>query len=75
MINQFCRGDFNMNLAFTDANTGGYISRRKLINGKADLLQCFATVPGNVALRQNDGSPFIRDLCFFLKEKGNTVTL
>ena len=75
IINQFCRGDFNMNLAFTDTKTGGHVTRQQLINGQADLLQCFATVQGNVAVRQNNGSPFIRELCSILKEIGNTVTL
>ena len=74
IINQFCRGDFNMNLAYTDTNTDGHVSRQQLINGQSDLLQCFATVQGNVAVRQNNGSPFIRELCSFLKGGVNTVT-
>ena len=74
MINQFCRGDFNMNLAYTDTNTDGHVSRQQLINGQSDLLQCFATVQGNVAVRQNNGSPFILELCSLLKERKNTVT-
>ena len=81
IINQFCRGEFNMNLAFTDTNTSSsntntitYVSRQQLINGQADLLQCFATVQGNVAVRQDNGSPFIRELCSLLKGRENTVT-
>lgn len=68
-----------MNLAFTDTKPSvrkpsGHVSRQQLINGQADLLQCFATVQGNVAVRQENGSPFIRELCSLLKGRENTVT-
>ena len=68
IINQFCRGEFNMNTAFADGLTNENVDRRRLINGQADLLQCFATAEGNVAVRQKDGSPFIKELCSLLKE-------
>ena len=68
IINQFCRGEFNMNTAYMDNVTNGNADRNRLINGQADLLQCFATVEGNVAVRQKDGSPFIKELCLLLKE-------
>ena len=68
IINQFCRGEFNMNTAYIDNVTNGNADRNRLINGQADLLQCFATVEGNVAVRQKDGSPFIKELCLLLKE-------
>ena len=68
IINQFCRGEYNMNTAFVDNVTKGSTDRNRLINGQADLLQCFATVDGNVAVRQKDGSPFIKELCSLLKE-------
>ena len=68
IINQFCRGEYNMNTAFADNVTEGSTDRNRLINGQADLLQCFATVDGNVAARQKDGSPFIKELCSLLKE-------
>ena len=58
-----------MNLAFTDNVTDPNASRQGLINGQADLLQCFATVEGNEAVRQEQGSPFIRELCLLIKER------
>ena len=58
-----------MNLAFTDNVTDPNASRQGLINGQADLLQCFATVEGNEAVRQEQGSPFIREFCLLLKER------
>ena len=69
IINQFCRGEFNMNTAYIDNVLNGNADRNRLINGQADLLQCFATVEGNVAVRQRDGSPFIKELCSLLKER------
>ena len=68
IINQFCRGSFNMNTAFVDGFTEND-DQSCLINGQADLVQCFATVEGNKALRQKDGSPFIKELCFILNSK------
>ena len=58
-----------MNLAYTDYVTDKNVSRHGLINGQADLVQCFATVEGNVAVRTDQGSPFIRELCLLLKER------
>ena len=57
-----------MNLAFVDniPNANGDRSR---LNRQADLLQCFATVAGNFAIRQQNGSPFIRELCSLLTER------
>ena len=69
IINQFCRGEFNMNTAYVDNLTNENVDRNRLINGQADLLQCFATVEGNVAVRQKDGSPFIKELCLLLNSK------
>ena len=59
-----------MNTAFSDdiQQQSGY--RKRIINSQADLLQCFATVEGNVAVRKDNGSPFIRELCTLMKEKG-----
>ena len=61
-----------MNTAFSDdiQQQSGY--RNRIINSQADLLQCFATVEGNVAVRKHNGSPFIRELCTLMKEKGIT---
>ena len=69
IINQFCRGKFNMNTAFLDHGPEENVSCSRLINGQADLLQCFSTVEGNQAVRQNNGSPFIYELCSFMKER------
>ena len=74
IINQFCRGKFNMDLAYTDSDSNSMADRQGSINGQADILQCFATVEGNVAVREKQGSPFIRELCLLLKE-GQTYYL
>ena len=73
IINQFCRGKFNMNTAYTDTVTSGNAGPDSTtpaprINGQADLLECFATAEGNRAVRGVDGSHFIQNLCFLLKE-------
>ena len=69
IINQFCRGEFNMDTAFLDHRSKDNVGCNRFINGQADLLQCFATVEGNQAVRQDKGSPFIRELCSFMKER------
>ena len=63
-----------MNTAYIDNVTNGNADRNRLINGQADLLQCFATVEGNVAVRQRDGSPFIKELCSLLKERVSWIS-
>ena len=61
-----------MDLAFMDNVASGNLNRYGLINCQTDILQCFATKEGNIALRKQTGSPFIRELCLFLEERVKT---
>jgi hypothetical protein len=63
VITQFCRGS---DMAATDmaATDQADYALSNLVNPQTDMVICYATAPGNLAIRNpNTGSYFIREIC------------